>query len=176
MEHYLILSAMATDYPDLVLELAKLAEASQCNIDSCRMNTLGREQVVMLKLSGNWNEIAKVEHSIEPWQERRKVRVLVTRTSIEAYSKTLLPYSVQLVALDSPGIVYRITQFFHEHEIVPREIACDAYISSQTATKMFTLSMTVGIPTEVHLATLRERFMMFCDDLNIDAILEPIRN
>jgi glycine cleavage system transcriptional repressor len=167
--------AMATDYADLVLELSKLAEASQCNIDSCRMNTLGREQVVMLKLSGNWNQIAKMEHSIEPWQERKKIRVLMVRTSLESYTKPLLPYSVQLVALDSPGIVYRISQFFSEHEIVPREIACDSYVSGQTSTKMFTLSMTLGIPTELHLASLRERFMIFCDDLNIDAILEPIR-
>lgn len=176
MDHYLVLSAMSTDCAELLLELAKLAETTQCNIDSCRMNTLGREQVAMLKLSGSWNEIAKMEHALEPWQERNKVRVLTIRTSLEAYTRTLLPYSVQLVALDSPGIVYRITQFFHDHEIMPREIACDAYTSTQTSTKMFTLSMTVGIPIEVHLASLREQFMIFCDELNIDAILEPIRN
>jgi glycine cleavage system transcriptional repressor len=40
---------------------------------------------------------------------------------------------------------------------------------------MFALSMTVNIPVRVHIATLRENFMIFCDDRNLDAIIEPYK-
>jgi glycine cleavage system transcriptional repressor len=31
------------------------------------------------------------------------------------------------------------------------------------------------VPANVHILSLREEFLDFCDDLNIDAILEPIK-
>ncbi|MCP4126884.1 MAG: glycine cleavage system protein R, partial [Gammaproteobacteria bacterium] len=36
--------------------------------------------------------------------------------------------------------------------------------------------MTVGIPSSIHIATLRDEFMEFCDGLNLDAVLEPLKN
>jgi glycine cleavage system transcriptional repressor len=35
--------------------------------------------------------------------------------------------------------------------------------------------MTVGIPADIHIAGLREEFMDYCDDLNLDAVLEPLK-
>jgi len=34
----------------------------------------------------------------------------------------------------------------------------------------------VNIPARVHIATLRENFMLFCDDRNLDAIVEPYKS
>ena len=41
---------------------------------------------------------------------------------------------------------------------------------------MFALSMMINIPAKAHLASLRENFLMFCDDRNLDAILEPYKH
>jgi glycine cleavage system transcriptional repressor len=38
---------------------------------------------------------------------------------------------------------------------------------------MFAVQMTIGIPRSVHVATLREEFMDYCDDNNLDAVIEP---
>jgi len=35
--------------------------------------------------------------------------------------------------------------------------------------------MTVEIPSRLHIATLREDFMEFCDQLNLDGVMEPIK-
>jgi glycine cleavage system transcriptional repressor len=40
---------------------------------------------------------------------------------------------------------------------------------------MFSVHMTVGIPSEMHIAGLREEFMDYCDALNLDAVLEPLK-
>lgn len=40
---------------------------------------------------------------------------------------------------------------------------------------MFNLTMTINLPADTHLATLREDFMVFCDDRNLDAMIEPVR-
>jgi glycine cleavage system transcriptional repressor len=40
---------------------------------------------------------------------------------------------------------------------------------------MVSVIMTVGVPPNVHIATLRGDFLDYCDDLNLDATFEPVR-
>jgi glycine cleavage system transcriptional repressor len=36
--------------------------------------------------------------------------------------------------------------------------------------------MFINIPASVHISGLREEFMEFCDQLNVDAIMEPVKH
>jgi glycine cleavage system transcriptional repressor len=49
------------------------------------------------------------------------------------------------------------------------------YAAAHTGTPMFSVNMSVGIPSETHIASLRDDFMEFCDNLNLDAVLEPLK-
>jgi glycine cleavage system transcriptional repressor len=40
---------------------------------------------------------------------------------------------------------------------------------------MFSLSMTISVPSDQHIGRLRSEFLDFCDDRNLDATLEPSR-
>ena len=40
---------------------------------------------------------------------------------------------------------------------------------------MFSVYMVVSVPVAVHIPMLREEFLDFCDHLNLDAILEPVK-
>jgi glycine cleavage system transcriptional repressor len=35
--------------------------------------------------------------------------------------------------------------------------------------------MIVNVPTRIHIAALREEFLDLCDNMNLDAILEPLK-
>ena len=48
-------------------------------------------------------------------------------------------------------------------------------ILSHTGTPMFSVHMSVGIPADIHIAALRDEFMDYCDALNLDAVIEPIK-
>jgi glycine cleavage system transcriptional repressor len=54
-------------------------------------------------------------------------------------------------------------------------MATTGYAAAHTGTPMFSVHMTVGIPADVHIASLREEFMDFCDSMNLDAVLEPLK-
>ena len=41
---------------------------------------------------------------------------------------------------------------------------------------MFSLRLVINVPSRIHLGVLREEFMDFCDHLNLDAILEPVKS
>jgi glycine cleavage system transcriptional repressor len=36
--------------------------------------------------------------------------------------------------------------------------------------------MVIHVPTRIHIAALREEFMDLCDNMNLDAILEPLKS
>jgi glycine cleavage system transcriptional repressor len=40
---------------------------------------------------------------------------------------------------------------------------------------MFAIHMSVGIPASMPIGPLRDEFMNFCDSMNLDAVLEPIK-
>ena len=40
---------------------------------------------------------------------------------------------------------------------------------------MFSAQVTVGIPSDMHIAALRDDFLEFCDHLNLDAIMDPMK-
>ncbi len=44
-----------------------------------------------------------------------------------------------------------------------------------TGAKMFSLHMMVNIPSDSSIASIRGDFIEFCDRLNLDAIMEPVK-
>ncbi len=38
---------------------------------------------------------------------------------------------------------------------------------------MFAVQMTVNVPRHLHVATLRDEFLEYCDEHNLDAVMEP---
>jgi len=49
------------------------------------------------------------------------------------------------------------------------------YAAAHTGTPMFSVHLTVDIPASLQIALLRDEFMDFCDQLNLDAVIEPIK-
>ena len=40
---------------------------------------------------------------------------------------------------------------------------------------MFSIQMAINVPATMHLAALREEFHEYCEEQNLDAIIEPIQ-
>ena len=55
------------------------------------------------------------------------------------------------------------------------DLSSTTYVAQLTGTRMVSLHVSVAIPARLHIATLREEFMMLCDELNLDAVLEPMK-
>jgi glycine cleavage system transcriptional repressor len=86
-----------------------------------------------------------------------------------------MPYAVDVVALDNPGIVHSLASFFSSRNINIQDLTTTSYSAAHTGTPMFSVHMSVDIPAQLHIATLRDEFMDFCDQLNLDAIIEPVK-
>ena len=86
-----------------------------------------------------------------------------------------MPYSLETISLDRDSVVESITSFLFDRDIDIEEITGSSYQAPYIQTSVFSTKFVILIPPQLHLLSLREEFLDFCDQLNIDAILEPIK-
>tara|TARA_R110002072_G_scaffold4280_1_gene30196 strand:+ start:5195 stop:5737 length:543 start_codon:yes stop_codon:yes gene_type:complete len=172
--NYLVISTIGTDQPGIVNKLAKLCSINSCNIIDSRMAVLGGEFAVIMMVSGSWDSIAKLESALPSISEELHLTTTVKHTN-QRNNVPSMAYSVSVVALDNPGIVHELAQFFSSQNINIDDLQTGTYSAPHTGTQMFNLNMNIRIPADTHIASLRDEFMDFCDDLNLDAMIEPLR-
>ncbi len=175
METFLVISALGRDQPGLADHLSKIVLDCGCSIRDSRMAVLGSEFAMMLLVSGNWNSIAKLETLLPRLRDTPELTLQVKRTEARTGTTNLVPYAVEVVSIDRPGIVHDIANFFARRDINIEDLYTTSYPAPQTGAAMFSLHMTVGIPADTSIATVRGEFMDFCDDLNLDAMLAPVK-
>ena len=130
---------------------------------------------LLLQVTGNWNNIAKLEDQLPGLEQRLGLTVTAHCTRERTGGRDLLPYGVDVVAMDQPGIVHNLAKFFSERQINIQEMLTSSYAAAHSGTPMFSVHMTVEVPASIQIAGLREEFMDFCDQLNLDAVIEPIK-
>lgn len=172
----MVISAVGGDSSAIVHELSRVILDCGGSIKESRMAGLGADFGVLALVSGNWHTITRLEHELERFGEEHSTSMQFKRTSPRRLGKELLPYAVDVVGLDQPGIVHSLSGFFTTRQVEIGEISTRSYAANQTGAPMFSVQMFVNIPSSVHIAGLREEFMDFCDQLNVDAIMEPVKH
>ena len=145
------------------------------NIEESRMTTLGAEFATLMLVSGNWHTLDKLERDLQKLGKDDDLTVTVRRTDARPTKNDRMPYAVDVVSLDTPGIVFSLASFFASRNIEIADVATRRYAAAHTGAPMFAVQMAVNIPSSVNLAQLRDEFLELCDRLNLDAILEPVK-
>ena len=172
----LVLSALGEDKPGLVNELTRCVLSSGCSVLDSRMAVLGGNFALLLQVGGNWNNIAKLENQITTLESDLGLTITSRRTSLQTAGTDMLPYGVDVVALDQPGLVHNLAKFLSQRNINIQEMVTSSYPAAHSGTPMFSVHMTVDIPASTQISTLREEFMELCDQLNLDAVIEPAKS
>ena len=171
----LVLSALGEDKPGLIDELSRCVMNSGCSILDSRMVVLGGNFALLLQVGGNWNNIAKLENQLAGLESSLGLTITSQRTAGRTGGDDVLPYGVDVVALDQPGIVHNLATFFSQRQINIQEMMTACYPAAPSGTPMFSVHMSVDIPASTQISSLREEFMEFCDQLNLDAVIEPVK-
>jgi glycine cleavage system transcriptional repressor len=172
-KNYLVLSALGKDKPGIVDKISKTIFDLGCNICDTRMTVLGGEFALLQLIEGQWNQLAKLEDAIDDLSSGLDLTMITKRTEEREPTGNLLPYIVDVVSMDHPGIVHHLASFFSTRGINIEDMSTSSYAAAHTGTPMFAVRMTVGIPSKLQISQLRDEFMEFCDSMNLDAVLEP---
>ena len=139
------------------------------------MTALGAEFAMLLLVSGNWHTLTKLESGLDRLAEDGSLTINLKKTGEPADRKDCMPYGVDVVCLDHPGIVFGLADFFAARDIEVSELATRQYAAAHTGAPMFAVQMNINIPGSMNLSRLRDEFMEYCDHENLDSIMEPVK-
>lgn len=170
---YLTIAALAPRNLHISSRITELVTDMDCFVTQAQSQSLGMEIAFSALITGNWNNIARLETALNSLASSQGMMISLKRTQRFGSETQLLPYNAMVIALDQIGTVYNICNFFTSREITIEKLNCETYLSAITSTPMLSITMSVSLPSYANIAELREQFLIFCDDLNIDGILEP---
>ena len=174
-ENYLVISAFGTPDRSPLVAISKRISDCGCNLVEGRVATLGSELSVLALAQGAWDAIAKLENALARLDRDENLRLVHFRTSTREPQANLLPYVVEVIAADKPGVIFQLAEFFAHQDISIEQLHSTRYRAMQTGADMFSAQITIGIPSSMHIAALRDDFLEFCDALNLDAIMDPMK-
>lgn len=175
MDEHLVISALGNDKPGIINELSKLALELKCNILDTRMTVLGDAFALLMMVSGENTSIESLKQALVNASENLGLTISLQNTQPKQQQEAALPYHVDVVAIDNPGIVHEITGFFSAKKINIEEMNTGTYSAAHTGTPMFSLSVEVKIPGGISISNLKDEFVAFCDERNLDATIEPCK-
>jgi glycine cleavage system regulatory protein len=130
---------------------------------------------MLLLVSGNWAAIGKLEKALAKLSEDKPLSISVRKTDERVSEIERMPYGIDIVSLDQPGIVFSLANFFAAQDIEISDLATRRYAAAHTGSQMFAVQMTINVPSTTSISQLRDEFLDLCDQLNLDAILEPVK-
>lgn len=166
------ITAIGADRAGLVRDLSQAVSGSGGSIRESRMMALGSEFAILMLVAGNWHTVNKIRDRLAQLQRDAGLTVTVRDTEPRSIEPSA-PYNIDVVALDQEGIVLRLSSFFANRTLEIAEMNTRRYNAPHTGAAMFSVQMTINVPANVHVATLREEFLDFCDEQNLDAVMEP---
>ena len=168
-----VIAAIGEDRPGLVNDIARLAADLNLSIEDSRMSVLGGEFAVLMSVAGGDLPLKRLETKLGQLAAERELAWLFRRTGDRKDVQGRLPYAVNVTAMDHPGIVHRIAGFFSSRDINIHNLETATEHAAHTGTPIFSLAMEVELPSDVRIADLRDEFLYFCDDHDLDAEFRP---
>ena len=174
-ENHLLINAYTTHPESPLLSVTRRIADSGCNLVDSRLATVGRDVSMTALATGSWDAVAKLEAMLGRLDREEGLKLNWYRTAAKVSQSNLLPYIVEVVAADKPGILFQLADFFDRQGITIENLQSTRYRAMQTGAEMFSAQVTIGVPSDMHSAALRDDFLEFCDHLNLDAIMDPMK-
>ncbi|MGH8074718.1 MAG: glycine cleavage system protein R, partial [Lysobacter sp.] len=131
-ENHLLINAYTTHPESPLLSVSRRIADSGCNLVDARLSTVGRDVSVTALAVGSWDAIAKLEAMLSRLEREEGFKLIWYRTGEKKIQSDLLPYIVEVVAADKPGILFQLADFFDRQGITIESLHCSRYRAMQT--------------------------------------------
>jgi len=174
MQNLLVISAIAPNRPGIANDITSLVTQCGCNIQETKMKSMGNTFSLVLMASGEWSALAKLEHVVPSRAHSMGMTTMLKRVEYQETPNAGLPYRVKFFSSDNLGIANEITTFFAERNVNIEQMSCDTFLAQHTNAPIAEIKLTVSVPPEVKLSSLRHDFNEFCNVQNLDATFQPM--
>ena len=170
---YVVITAVGEDRTGIVNELSDEILKDGGNIEDSRMAVLGGAFSLIMLVAGEQRAIDTMLTQIPGMEEKLGLTMVVKETKPKPLQDQIIPYRVDIVSMDHPGIVHDVANFFDGKDINIEDMSTATYAAAHTGTPIFSMHLTIAVHADASIAELRHEFQEFCDELNLDVTMEP---
>ena len=177
MKHWFILSAIGSDRPGLVAELAQLIFDSDANLEDSRMTILGTDFAVILLCSSTTKDAAD-RISVGAKLLEREHGLTILQHSLENGKRPPVPspgtqlYRIEAVGEDRAGIVAGLCRVLADRGVNIAELTTHSR-PGPGGSHHYELMVLAELPNNLDSRVLREALEQEGDRLVIDVALLP---
>ncbi|WP_028115652.1 glycine cleavage system protein R [Ferrimonas senticii] len=175
MSQFLAITAMGTDRPGLVYQLANLTASCDCDIIDSRVAIYGNEFTLIMLVSGEYPDITRLESELPMLAAQLELMTICKRTSqhsAEAFTGRLV---ARFEGEDKRGTMQKISQF-----LVDRNLSLSGFSSHADKTKgssgLQLLEVRVAVTDEVDLDQLQRDLIAFANNIGLDCTISRMEN
>jgi glycine cleavage system transcriptional repressor len=174
MQHILF-TLIGTENDALMLTISNYCQQAGVTIKQLHHMQIQGHDCVIGHLAGQWNAMAKLEQSLQQFAQHHELVLDWQRTDTTPFPSGHIPYCAYITCAPSPDNLHKIWQFFTEQQITITACDLTEHRYQHTNTLVQQCVVNLLIPIDFSLGNIRESFMVFCDENNFDAFIEPQR-
>jgi len=171
-ELYAVLSTVGPDRKGMADDIANIAIEFNCNIEDSKMSVLGGEFAVIMLISGEGKSIIELISKADDIGKRFDMNINIKETSAPHTVQQGIPYMLETISMDTPGIVHSITLYLRELSINIEDLETDKSAAPLSGTPMFHMRAKIIIPKSVNLADFKDHLSDIEHEMNLDIHLK----
>ncbi len=170
----LVITAVGPDRSGIVGEITLHLHQAGGNILDSRMVNLRGQFSLMILLDIAEEAMEKLAGTLPETGKSMGLTLAITPQSPQIERTQGLSYRLKTYSSDQPGIVAKLTGLLRSFNINIEELAAWQESAAFAGSPIFLCEITMTVPANVAISTLRSELTKLCNDLNCDVDIEPI--
>ena len=160
----------------LVEQISAFISERGCNIEDSKMAVFCGEFAVIILISGERADLARITFEYREIESKTGLSVAVKSPSAKKILQSFIPYKLTASCLDHPGIVYHISGLLRSLGVNIESMETTTYSAPVSGTPLFQLEAELAVPVHANINEVRERLSELQREQNIDIELRSSRS
>ena len=169
-----VVTGVGEDRIGIVDDFTSFIESKKGNILESRMAVLGGEFAVIMLISGEKRAISGLISDIEELERISGLRIEIKPTVSQDQDQNSIPYFLECVSLDSPGLVHSVTRFIREQGINIENLETETSHAPWTGAPLFKMRADLIVPMTVSVQEVRKGLNSLEQEKDLDITFRAI--
>lgn len=174
MSAEVVVTAVGADRVGIVDDISQALLEHECNIEESRMALLGGEFAMIMLVSCTQDRIATLESDLRELGSRIGMEFFLKQTQEPTQAVAGLPYRIDCVSLDTPGIVHAVTGLLRRANISIDDVETETTGAPFTGAPLFKMRITCIIPPGTSVQSLRHQLNEIANEQDLDVTVRPL--
>ncbi len=167
---FAVFTALGTDRIGIADDIAKAVSDLGLNIEESKMSVLGGEFAVIMLVSGGRKGMVALSDDLEKLGVSFGLRLSLRPTRGPEEAGAGIPYLLETVSQDTPGIVHSVTAVLRKNAVNIEDLETETVPAPLTGAPLFRMKARIVLPPKLSAARLRRELADLGErqDLNIE--------